>query len=71
MSAAAVCEEKVEVRRERRPCDQPHGVTLAQLLTRAHEAVHAGSATSCPVCGGPMRAAGAESRCSDCGARLF
>ena len=41
MSATAVCEEQVQVRRERRPCARPQGLTLAQLLARAHEAVHA------------------------------
>jgi hypothetical protein len=71
MSATAVCDEKVQVRRERRPCGQPRGVTLGPLLTRAHEARQAGSTTSCPVCGGAMRAHGAEGRCDDCGARLF
>ncbi len=39
MSATAVCEEQVQVRRERRPCGGPTGITLGQLLTRAHEAV--------------------------------
>ena len=39
MSATAVCEEQVQVRRERRPCGGPTGITLGQLLTRAHEGV--------------------------------
>ena len=36
MAATAVCEEQVQVRRERRPCLRPRGVTIGQLLTRTH-----------------------------------
>ena len=70
MSATAVCEETVQVRRERRPCAGPRGITLGQLLTRAHEAVHAGRAAACPMCGGELRAAGVDAECTSCGSRL-
>ena len=70
MSATAVCEEQVQVRRERRPCGQPAGVTLGKLLARAHEAVETGTAVDCPVCGGAMNPRLRESECGDCGSRL-
>ena len=68
-TAAAVCEE-VTVRRERRPCARPGGVTLAQVLKRAREAIEAGSVASCPMCGGAMELDGLDGRCGDCGTRL-
>ena len=70
MSATAVCEEQVQVRRERRPCGRPTGITLGQLLTRAHEDLHARGAADCPVCGGQIAPRGVDSRCADCGTRL-
>jgi tRNA(Ile2) C34 agmatinyltransferase TiaS len=71
MSATAVCEEQVQVRRERRPCAGPEGVTLGQLLARAHEAVQAGGVADCPFCSGTIRAHGAlGGRCDDCGSGL-
>jgi hypothetical protein len=70
MSATAVCEEQVQVRRERRPCARPQGLTLAQLLTRTHGALEAGTAVDCPVCGGAMQPSLLESECGDCGSRL-
>ena len=70
MSATAICEEQVQIRRERRPCAGPGGATLGQLLTRAHEAVQARDIASCPVCGGALAAYGVEARCDDCGSRL-
>ena len=48
MSATAVCEEQVQVRRERRPCGGPTGITLGQLLTRAHEAVQRTASAELP-----------------------
>ena len=69
-TAPALCEEPVVVRRERRPCAGPGGVTLGQLLARAHEAVHAGASASCPMCGGALEAQGFSSRCNDCGSQL-
>jgi hypothetical protein len=71
MSATAVCEEQVEVRRERRPCGRPSGITLGQLLTRAHEGVLARGTAECPVCRGVMEPADAHAACSSCGSRLF
>jgi DNA-directed RNA polymerase subunit RPC12/RpoP len=56
--------------RLRRPCVRPGGVTIGQLLTRAHEAAQAGTAASCPMCGGAMHAHGRDARCDDCGSRL-
>ena len=70
MAVTAVCEEQVQVRRERRPCLRPGGVTLAQLLTRTHNAVLSGVEADCPVCGGTLGAKDLEARCGDCGARL-
>ena len=69
-ATAAVCEEQVQVRRERRPCAPPGGVTLGQLLARAHEAAKVGAGASCPVCSGQMAAHGLGARCGDCGSRL-
>jgi hypothetical protein len=70
MSAAAVCEEQVQIRRERRPCAGPGAATLGQLLTRAHEAIHARGAADCPVCGGGLAANLVDASCDDCGSRL-
>jgi hypothetical protein len=70
MSATAVCEEQVQVRRDRRPCALPGGITLGQLLTRAHEAVHSRGAADCPVCGGTLRPHGVDAACTSCGSRL-
>jgi hypothetical protein len=70
MSATAICEEQVQVRRERRPCARPGAPTLAQILTRAHEAVHARGAAACPVCGGTLAANLVDASCEDCGSRL-
>ena len=70
-ATAAVCEEQVQVRRERRPCAGPAGVTLGQLLARAREAVHAGDSASCPMCGGALEPRDLGARCNDCGSKLF
>lgn len=67
---AAVCEAQVQVRRERRSCAGPRGVTIGQLLARAREAVHAGVGASCPMCGGTLEAHGLGGRCNDCGSIL-
>lgn len=69
-TAQTLCEEQAPVRRERRPCARPGGVTLGQLLARAHEDVQAGSLASCPLCGGALEPHGREGRCGDCGTRL-
>ena len=70
MSATAVCEEQVQLRRERRPCDQPAGITLGRLLTRAYEGVHARGTADCPVCGGVLCSTGVDAGCTGCGSRL-
>ena len=70
MSATAVCEEQVQVRRERRPCGGATGITLGQLLTRAHEGVLARGQADCPVCGGTFELRGVDAHCADCGSRL-
>jgi DNA-directed RNA polymerase subunit RPC12/RpoP len=70
MSATAVYEEQVRVVYEPRRCAGPSGVSLGQLFTRAHEAVHAGRAAACPVCGGSLVEHGVHARCEDCGSRL-
>jgi tRNA(Ile2) C34 agmatinyltransferase TiaS len=69
-ATSAICEEQVSVRRDRRPCAGPRGVTLGQLLTRAHEAVLSGVAADCPACGGTLASHGLDGRCEDCGSRL-
>ena len=70
MSATAICEEQVQVKRERRPCSLPGMATLGQILTRAHEDALARGAADCPVCGGVMERAGAQGGCANCGSRL-
>jgi hypothetical protein len=70
-ATAAVCEEQVQVRRPRRPCVGPGGVTIGQLLTRAHEAIQVGAGVSCPVCDGRVEPQSGEGRCGSCGTRLF
>jgi hypothetical protein len=70
MSATAICEEQVQIRRERRPCVRRGAATLDQLLTRAHEAVHARGTAGCPVCGGALAANLVDASCDDCGSRL-
>lgn len=70
MSATAVCEEQVQVRRDRRPCLRAAGVTLGQWLTRTHDAVLSGVEADCPVCGGTLVAHALEAHCGDCGTRL-
>jgi hypothetical protein len=47
------------------------GVTLDELLTRAHEDVETYGGTDCPVCGGYLAARELDAGCDDCGARLF
>jgi hypothetical protein len=69
-ATAAICEEQVQVRRERRPCAGPQGITLGQVLARAREAVDAGTAASCPMCAGALEPHGLGSRCNDCGSQL-
>ena len=59
----AVCEEQVRKPRERRPACG--GISLGELLARAHE----GSA-DCPVCGGSMAASLLDAECGDCGSRV-
>ena len=70
-ATAAICEEQVTVRRERRPCSGPKGITLGQLLARAREAVDAGASADCPMCEGTLQAHGLGSRCNDCGSHLL
>jgi hypothetical protein len=70
-SATAICEEQVQVRRERRPCAGPQGITLGQLLARAHEAVQSGAVADCPLCGGTIRGhRELTASCDDCGSGL-
>ena len=65
MSATAICEEQVQVRRDRRPCGRPTGITLGQLLTRAHEDVQMRGTADCPVCDGVLERDGVDARCSE------
>lgn len=53
-------------------CDPPAAtaLTLAQLLTRAHEEVRKHGAGDCPVCGGVLRCSGTGASCGSCGSRL-
>ncbi len=71
MSATAVCEEQVRVPHGQHPLTGPRGVTLGQLLARAHEDVRVRGVADCPVCGSALRSHGVEARCDDCGSRLF
>ena len=70
MSATAICDEQVQVRRERRPCAVSSGITIGQLLARAHEDVLARGTGVCPVCSSVMERAGAQAACASCGSRL-
>jgi hypothetical protein len=70
MAATALFEEQIQMRRDRRPCDLTDGITLGQLLTRAHEAVHARGAADCPVCGGVLERRGVQAVCGSCGSSL-
>jgi hypothetical protein len=45
-------------------------MTLEQRLDSALSAVQSGAAADCPVCAGPMVAAGGAAECGDCGSRL-
>jgi hypothetical protein len=60
--------------RQRSPgdCAQDRGrpQTLERLLTSTLAAAEAGLGPDCPVCGGAMALAGAESVCGGCGSRL-
>ena len=66
----AVCEERAPARRDRRPCARPRGMTIGQLLTHTHEAVHASGAADCPMCGGALERHGHDACCGGCGTRL-
>ena len=59
MSATAVCELPVAT-----------GLTLGQLLTRAHEELHANGKADCPVCEGTLLSNGVDAECTSCGSRL-
>ena len=63
--------ERDEVRRERRPCNGPgRGITLAQLLSSAHEELTDRGVADCPVCSGEMESTLLAAECRDCGSRL-
>ena len=59
MSATAVCEPLFAT-----------GVTLGQLLARAHEDVQANGKADCPVCGNTLLSNGVDAECTSCGSRL-
>jgi tRNA(Ile2) C34 agmatinyltransferase TiaS len=59
MSATAVCEPLTAT-----------GLTLGQLLARAHEDAHAHGKADCPVCGGTLLSNGVDATCTSCGSRL-
>ena len=59
MAATAVCERPVAT-----------GLTLGQLLTRAHEDVHADGKADCPVCGGTLLSNSGDAQCTSCGSRI-
>ena len=46
------------------------GITLRQLLARAHEAAQAHGKADCPVCGGTLLSDGVDAECTSCGSRL-
>ncbi len=70
MSATAVYDGRVQMPRARVPWAGRRGITVAQLLARAHEDVQARGVADCPVCGGALRPAGGDAECSTCGSRL-
>jgi hypothetical protein len=45
-------------------------MTLEQRLDSVLSAVQSGAAADCPVCHGPMIAAGSAAECRDCGSEL-
>ena len=45
-------------------------LTLEVRLDSVWEGLRAGGAAECPVCDGPMVAAGAAARCGSCGSQL-
>ena len=59
MSATAICEPLFAT-----------GVTLGQLLTRAHEEARTHGKADCPVCGGTLLSNGHDAECTSCGSRL-
>lgn len=59
MAATAVCEAPVAT-----------GLTLGQLLARAHEDAQATGKADCPVCGGTLLSNGVDAQCTSCGSRL-
>ena len=59
MSATAVCETPVAT-----------GLTLGQLLARAHEDVQANGKADCPVCAGTLLSNGTDAECTSCGSRF-
>jgi hypothetical protein len=61
MSATALWPEPLQLHAE---------LSLGQLLTRAHEDVHAHGMADCPVCGGTLWTDGVDAHCGDCGSRL-
>ena len=69
-ATVAICEEQAPARRDRRPCARPAGLTIGQLLTRAHDTVQSSGTADCPMCGGAMDARGLGARCVDCATRL-
>ncbi len=60
--SATLCPESVQLR---------SGVSLEQILARAHETAHADGVTDCPVCCGDMTPREFDAHCDDCGAHLF
>ena len=46
------------------------GLTLGQLLTRAHEDAQANGKADCPACGGTLLSNGLDAACTSCGSRL-
>ena len=61
MSATAVCPE---------PAQRRADLSLAQLLTRAHEDVRTRGVADCPLCGGTLAADAVDAHCEECGSRL-
>ena len=59
MSATAICDAPVAT-----------GLSLGQLLTRAHEDAQANGKADCPACGGTLLSNGLDAACTSCGSRL-
>jgi tRNA(Ile2) C34 agmatinyltransferase TiaS len=69
MSSALMDAPTFAARRALRPAGERRP-TLAERLESTLRAAHAHEAADCPLCHGPMHAAGGAARCESCGSTL-